>query len=181
MRSLAGHLLVAQPTLADPNFGQTVVLIVRHDAEGALGLILNRPLELTVKEACEALTEGECNVTGSLYKGGPCEGPLAAVHTSPHLSDIRIDDRLHFTIDREHLQELLREPRADVRFFANYSGWTAGQLENELSGNSWMTLPAKPEHVFQSSAESLWEFLHRQLSLGAWLRPDQIPDDPKLN
>ena len=81
MPDLQGQLLVASPRMADPNFHRTVVLILRHGDDGSMGLVLNRPLELSVKEACEQALVSPCNVEGPLHQGGPCEGPLMVLHS----------------------------------------------------------------------------------------------------
>ena len=74
MKSLQGHLLVASPKLVDPNFFHTVVLLVQHNQEGALGLVLNRPLQTTVQEMWQEVGESQCEVDQPLHQGGPCEG-----------------------------------------------------------------------------------------------------------
>src|ERR1700720_344277 len=81
IRSFQGQLLLASSRLADPNFARAVVLMVSHGEEGSLGLVLNRPLEMTVKEACEQVLETTCEIDDALHQGGPCEGPLMVLHT----------------------------------------------------------------------------------------------------
>lgn len=84
--SLRGRFLLASPTLADPNFSKTIVLIVRHDEDGALGLVLNRPLGVTLDEACSEDVEAARGVAVALFHGGPCAGPLVAVHNIARLA-----------------------------------------------------------------------------------------------
>jgi len=81
MKSLQGHLLIASPTLLDPNFRKSVVLLVQHNEEGAMGLVLNRPTETKLCEAWTQVAETDCASDASLNLGGPCEGPLMALHT----------------------------------------------------------------------------------------------------
>jgi len=181
MPSFAGQLLIARPSLVDPNFAKSVVLIARHDEDGALGLVLNQPLEVTVKEACETLLEQECAAHGMLLKGGPCEGPLAAVHTVASLADFAIGAGLYFSVERGHLEALLSRSEDEVRFFANYAGWIVGQLEKEILTDSWALMPARAEHIFSIPTDVLWDRVSREASLATWMRIDQIPRDPNLN
>src|SRR5205814_2997514 len=81
MKSLQGQLLIASPKLFDPNFFRSVVLLVQHTENGALGLILNHPLEMTIANAWEQVSEMPCEATGVLHQGGPCDGPLMVLHT----------------------------------------------------------------------------------------------------
>src|SRR5688572_5740471 len=85
--SLRGRFLLASPTLADPHFSKTIVLIVRHDEDGALGLVLNRPLGVTLDEACSEDVEAARGVSVALFHGGPCAGPLVAVHNIGRLAE----------------------------------------------------------------------------------------------
>ena len=93
---IQGQLLIASSRLMDPNFVRTVILLVRYGDDGALGLVLNRPLETSVKEACEKVLETPCNADGNLFQGGPCEGPLtverALVAAAPDLAPAPLAD-----------------------------------------------------------------------------------------
>jgi putative transcriptional regulator len=80
MDSLRGQLLLASRRLADPNFFHAVVLMVQHGEDGALGLVINRPLEVTIKQACDDSLEMVCETEGILHQGGPCQGPLMVLH-----------------------------------------------------------------------------------------------------
>jgi len=180
MPSLTGQFLIASPRLMDPNFFHTVVLMVQHDENGSLGLILNRPLTATVKDVCREALEQECEVEGVLYQGGPCDGPLMAVHTYEPAAQNPVIEGLHFTSEKERLEMLLTEPAVTAKFFVNYSGWTAGQIEAEIEEGSWLTLPATEEQIF-SSTDDLWTRLTKAATLGKWISLDRIPDDPSVN
>ena len=86
--SLDGHFLVASRELLDPNFARSVVLIIRHSEEGAMGLVLNRPTKTSVSEAWKQVSEAPCPTTGLIHLGGPCRGPLMAIHGDPALGEI---------------------------------------------------------------------------------------------
>ena len=180
MQSLAGKLLIASKTLMDPNFVQTVILIVQHDDNGALGLVLNRPLKTSIKQACEQALEIPCELDGPLYQGGPCEGPLMVVHTHETQSDIEVFPGVYFTTDREKIEWLLNHNDGAIKFFVGYAGWAAGQLESEIETESWLIAPADARVVLDGDMEQ-WSKLMTQLTLGKWIDPERIPDDPSLN
>jgi putative transcriptional regulator len=180
MQSLAGHFLIASPRLADPNFVKSVVLMVQHGEEGALGLVVNRPLDTSVEEICEKVLETPCSTEGVLYQGGPCEGPLMVVHTHNARSDIEVRPGVHFSTERESIEWLLKYNEAPIKFFVGYSGWAAGQLENEMETGSWLSVPAEEDQIFQDG-EELWSKLLTAATLGKWIDPERIPDDPSLN
>ncbi len=180
MPSLAGHFLIASSRLMDPNFFHTVVLIVQHDENGSLGLVLNRPLSVSVKDVCREALERDCLIDGVLHQGGPCPGPLMAVHTFEPAGQTALIDGVHFTSERDRLECLMNEPVATARFFVNYSGWTAGQLEEELEEGSWFTLPATAGRVFESTDQQ-WTHLSQAATLGKYMPIDRIPDDPSMN
>ncbi len=183
MKSLQGHLLVAAPTLVDPNFFRSVVLLVQHSEEGALGVILNRPSKTTVREAWEQVRQSACHQQGPLHLGGPCQGPLMALHSLPAWSESEILPNVYFSAGPENLEQLVAVGDVEIKFFIGYAGWGAGQLEQELEIGSWETLPAREKHVFPDGPD-LWERTLREAASRRFLsalRIDQVPDDPSLN
>jgi putative transcriptional regulator len=180
MASLQGQFLIASPKLVDPNFARSVVLMVQHGEEGALGLVVNRPLETSVEEICEKVLETPCSTEGVLHQGGPCEGPLMVVHTHENRSDIEVKPGVHFSTERESIEWLLKYNEAPIKYFVGYSGWAAGQLETEMEGGSWLTVAATDEQIFRGEGE-LWSKLLAVATLGKWIDPERIPDDPSLN
>src|SRR5687768_14464149 len=107
MNYLQGHLLLASNELRDPNFFHTVVLLVRHNDEGALGLVLNRPLNVRLSQVWEQVGGGVPARNDVLHLGGPCEGPLMALHDEPTLGESEALPGLHFTTGREQLEQLV--------------------------------------------------------------------------
>jgi putative transcriptional regulator len=183
MSRLQGHLLVASPKLADPNFRRTVVLIVRHDEEGALGLVLNRPTNASIREAWKQLSKLPCHSDEMIRLGGPCEGPLMALHTDEDSSEFEVRPGIYFSAQPEHIEKLVAAQDIGIRFFACYAGWGAGQLEQELEAGAWATTPARPEHVFGDD-DDMWNGLRRSVgaaSLASMLEIKHIPADPRLN
>jgi putative transcriptional regulator len=180
METVQGKLLIASPRLADPNFAQTVLLMVQHNEQGALGLILNRPLRMTVAEACKQNHGGECDVEGVLHQGGPCEGPLMVLHASELAKDADVTPGIFFTTERSKIEMLLKQPRVDARYFVNYAGWAAGQLEAEMEVESWIVADPLPVHIFDSKP-NLWTALMTERLTGEQVDPSLIPDDPSMN
>jgi len=174
---LQGRLLVASPALVDPNFRRAVVLIVAHDDEGAVGLVLNRDSETEVAEAVPELAE-LVEDDAHVSVGGPVQ-PEAVVVLVEHEDDpdSPIIGRIAFMEAGSDLEELAV---ARARVFAGYSGWGPDQLEGELDENSWIVVPAEPDDVFASDPDELWRtVLHRKGGKFALIAT--MPFDPKLN
>ena len=183
MRSLAGHLLVAAPDLKDANFCRTVVLIIRHDEDGAVGLVLNRPTNSTVREIWTMIVEAPCEMAGPVYWGGPVAGPLMALHADPELSESAVVDGVHFATRKEQLNRLVRDAEPAARIFSGYSGWAAGQLEGELKVGGWMTLPASYDFVF-GETDSLWKKASQAIGeqiTKTLLERAKLPSEPSRN
>lgn len=183
--SLQSHLLIATPHLAEP-FSRSVVLLVRHNEEGALGLILNRRTEADLKQTWSKLSDVPCHREASIFLGGPCEGPLVALHTNEFLLEMEVMPGLYFSAGKDKLETLAAQgddETANVKFFAGYSGWAAGQLEGEIKRGSWSVMPATVEHVFAPEDE-LWGRAGRFVADTAWqtqLNIKHRPSDLRSN
>ena len=183
MTSLAGQLLVAAPDLVDPNFRRSVVLIVRHDDEGALGLILNRVTGTQVREAWRQVSESTCLREDVLRQGGPCQGPLMLLHDDPEASLIEVVPGLHFSWDLDHAERLVTSTDGQARFFVGHAGWAPGQLEGELGTGSWMTIEALATDAFAEAADT-WAVVRRRIGHAEAKRridPGLVPEDPAHN
>src|SRR4051812_42306330 len=108
MPTRRGHLLIASPRLRDPNFFKSVVLIVKDEEDGALGVILNRPLEITVADACGPTIDAAADIDQPIYQGGPCEGPLTVLHASDEAGGDTVADGVRFSMDKEDIEQLMR-------------------------------------------------------------------------
>lgn len=183
MKSLKGQFLLASPRLLDPNFARTVVLMVQHGDEGALGLIVNRPLDATVKQVCDQVLSCPCAVEGVLHQGGPCEGPLMVLHGQEEESDTEVVPGVYFTTERDKIESLMRAGEGLSKFFVGYAGWGAGQLEAEMETGSWVTTPADSGQIFTEGdgLENQWTRLLTRVNLSQYIDPDRIPDDPSVN
>jgi putative transcriptional regulator len=178
--SLRGHLLVAGAGLWDPNFRRTVVLIGHHDDEGAVGVVLNRPMEATVEEAVPPLSTlvppGE-----PLFQGGPVQPEAAVVladFEEPQRAGILALDTIGFLPEEADTADLVGLRRA--RVFAGYAGWGAGQLEAEMEEASWHATPATPGDVFTSDPDRLWRNAVGRLG-PAFRLLRTMPVDPQMN
>lgn len=179
-----GIFLVASPALRDPNFRQTVVLLCEHNADGALGFVVNRPTAMNVSEVLPQVPIIEAQ-KHPLFSGGPVQTNqvmvLYRLNELPEGSHAVLEGVClggDFTIlDRILTQQ---ESGEGFRAFAGYSGWGPGQLENELKVGSWITLPADPTSVFDREPSTLWSEILR--SLGEPFRLyAEMPADPSLN
>jgi putative transcriptional regulator len=180
----AGVLLVATPALDDPNFSDTVILVLDADDSGTLGVVLNRPSGLPVAEVLDAWQDV---VTGPevLFQGGPVmtEGALAvALLSSSADSPVgfrEVTGQLGL-IDLDTPVELLGDSLDSLRIFAGYAGWGAGQLDGEIEIGSWYVVPATADDVFREDPSDLWrDVLRRQPGELAW--HSTRPADPELN
>ena len=181
MESRKGQLLIASGRLIDPNFARSVVLIVQHDDEGVLGVILNRPLEMTVAEACGPMVESAGEVESPIYQGGPCPGPLMVLHGDADGGGEPIIDGVWYTAERDPIEYIMRRDTQPAKYFANYAGWGVDQLEREINEGSWLIIPASGADVFEADAETQWNKITARLTAGGYINPDHIPDDPSMN
>jgi putative transcriptional regulator len=181
MDSARGQLLIAGPSLLDPNFWRTVVLVVEHTDEGALGLVLNRPSETSVGEAVPQLEElldpGE-----ALFVGGPVQPSavivLAEFEDPGDAALIAFDDVgvLGTSSSPEELTVGVRSGRA----FVGHAGWGPGQLDSEVERGDWIVEPAALEDAFSAEPRELWpEVLTRKG--GSYALIARMPADPSMN
>ena len=183
MLSLQGKFVVASPYLEDPNFAQTVVLLVQHDDDGAFGLILNRRFEQSLADMLTPEFGTDWNCELPVFVGGPVHGPLIAIHNCEEFAEQVIVPGVFMSAQKEAMDGLIRESFSDVRMFHGYSGWGAGQLEDELEVGGWLLAEATADDVF-SDVEQLWRRVTRRINLeiltdGTQLK--HVPDDPSLN
>jgi putative transcriptional regulator len=179
---LTGHFLVASPHLGDPNFFRSVVLVVRHDEEGAFGVVLNRPLPSTVREIWQALGSDIENAE-PIYLGGPVTGPLLAVHRDEEFAEGEVVPGVYYATHKDHLHHLVTDYDGPLRIFSGYSGWGDGQLESEIEEGSWLTTPATPLDIF-ASPDVMWKSVAARIGLEI-LMPQKltrhVPPNPEMN
>ena len=184
MNSLKGHLLIATPQLNSPVFTQSVILMLDHNEEGAMGLILNSPTDATITDLSDKILDEPFEWDKPLHLGGPVPGPLLVIHTLEDLADQEVRPGVYTSLDASKVQELIRRKVEPSVIVANYSGWGPGQLEGEFGWDSWLTLPATIELVFWAGEKDLWETVVKEVNakkLSEFLSLREVPPDPSLN
>ena len=178
--SLRGKLLIAAPTLLDPNFFRTVVLIVLDEDEGAMGLVLNRPAETAVAKAVPPLADLVAP-DEPVYAGGPVEPAQAMV--LGEFDDLTEAAAVVFAgigfLPLDERTGGFGSPRR-ARVFAGHAGWGEGQLSAELADEAWIVEPALPEDVFSDDPEGLWSAVLRRKG-GHFALLATMPPDPTVN
>jgi putative transcriptional regulator len=179
VESLRGHLLVAAPSLVDPNFVRTVVLIAEHTADGALGVVLNRPSEATVGAVVPDLGP-LLDPDDLIYAGGPVqtEGVMVlAEFADPGDAALPIDGDLGFVALEADMEEI---SAGRARAFAGHAGWGAAQLDAELAEEAWFVAPFEREDAFTDDPDELWSASLMRKG-GAYALVARMPEDPSLN
>ncbi len=177
--NLAGSLLLAHPGMRDPNFRRSVVLLSAHGDEGAMGVVLNRPLDKKLGDINDRFAEGPL-ARVPVYQGGPVQTEqliLAAWEPDP----LATGYRFYFGIDPAKAETLREGEGVRLRAFLGYSGWGKGQLENELRHNTWVvTPPVSPELLERTDGHGLWRSILGDLS-PEWRLMAGEPEDPATN
>jgi putative transcriptional regulator len=162
--SLAGQLLIAAPAIGDPRFARTVILMVRHDKEGAFGIVINRPVGArSIAALLEATGHDDADVAGivRVFAGGPVQPELGFfVHSAEYrrAETVDVDGRVAMTASRQVLLDIGHNQGPEKSLFAlGYAGWGPGQLEGELARNNWFTTPEEPKLVFEDDRDKLWD------------------------
>jgi putative transcriptional regulator len=163
MRSLQDHFLIAMPAMGDPNFNEAVAYICKHDAEGALGIVINRPTDMVVGDVFEQLAlavRAGTQASQPVLSGGPVQPDRGFVlHRSdaPYEATFDPTARVKVTVSPDILGAMARgEGPQPVLVALGYAGWAAGQLESELAANAWLSAPADPAIVFDTPYEQRW-------------------------
>ncbi len=180
-----GRLLVATPPLEDPNFDRTVVFVLEHHAEGAIGVVLNRPSFESLDEPLDRWIDLQSSPS-AVFDGGPVEqNALIALARTPQPLETG-DEHLSPIAGTIASADLTADPALvaaavqGVRVFRGYAGWGPGQLENEIESGAWLVLDSEPGDVFSTEPDELWRsVLRRQPGRLAWLA--DAPDDLSMN
>ena len=176
--SLAGQLLLAHPALADPNFKRTVILLSAHSDDGAMGVVLNRPLGRQLAELNTEFALGPLAGV-ALYGGGPVE-PDQLILVSWQWLKHEQAFQLHFGIAPDKAAELIGTPGVVVRGFLGYAGWGKGQLEREMKQDTWFLTTVDGNHLEHTEGVSLWRNLLGEVDPELRLMAEG-PDDPTVN
>lgn len=185
MNSLKGHLVIATPQLDTPIFSRAVILMLDHGEDGAMGVILNHPMNVVVTDLSGKIFDEEFVWDKPLCLGGPVTGPLMVLHTLEDMADQEIMAGLYCTMEATKVQEIISRKTEPSLVIANYSGWGPLQLESEFDRDSWLTLPAQLTHVFREEEDQdLWRVVLNEVNhhkLTEFLGIRERPVDPSLN
>ncbi len=159
--NLTNHFLIAMPNMADPYFAKTLTYICEHNDQGALGIVVNRPLDMTLQALFEhlaiTLQHGEAFKSVPIHFGGPVQVDRGFVLHAPlgqWQSTLAVNGEIGLTTSKDILQAVARGEGPGKLFVTlGYAGWAPGQLENELAQNAWLTVQARPEVIFDRPAD----------------------------
>ncbi|NJN27630.1 MAG: YqgE/AlgH family protein [Cyclobacteriaceae bacterium] len=178
-----GDLLISEPFLADPNFVRTVILLCEHNEDGSFGFVLNKPAIVTLGHLLDKVP----NRTDTVFVGGPVQqNTLQFVHRKPDIIDggTEIIKDLYWGGNFDQIITMLDNnliAESDIKFFVGYSGWSAGQLNNEIELNSWIiSRNVNAEQIFDADVESLWKEVLKKMG-GKYKIVSNFPVDPRLN
>lgn len=180
-----GRLLLATPPLDDPNFDRTVVYMLEHHVDGALGVVLNRPSAETLEAPLDRWEDLQA-APGAVFVGGPVEPDALIALALAHEPVTEASEELSPVSGRVASADLTVDPVfvgglvQSVRVFRGYAGWGPGQLEGEIEEGAWLVFDAEPDDVFDPEPDELWRtVLRRQGGRLAWLA--EAPDDLTAN
>ena len=177
-----GRLLVASPSLSDPNFRRAVVLLLEHSDEGALGLVLNRPTPLVAREALPGTLAESMPDDERVYQGGPVQPE--AVIVLADFTDTTLAASVAFDmvgiVDPDADASRLGEAVRAIRAYGGYAGWGEGQLEQEIAEEAWIDASPASEDVFGDDPDGLWSRVLERKG-GAWRLIARMPENPSVN
>ena len=182
MKPRKGYLLISEPNMFDPNFKRTVILLTEHNETESIGFILNQPTKIGINDLIDEFP----SFNAFVYIGGPVQkDTIHFIHSVGDLIDgsLNIGDNLYWSGNFQTLMQLVAEKKilsSQIRFFAGYSGWGAGQLERELEEQSWIIARGKSEIAFSEHNHKLWKNFISQMDkdYAIWAN---MPEDPSLN
>lgn len=165
MNSLANQFLIAMPSLDESYFGRTIIYLCEHDDDGAMGLVINKPTELSIAKVLSELNlvdEEDEQLNGQhVMSGGPVQtdrGFILHNDNKQWSSSLKLDEQITVTTSKDILAKLNTE-QGPQKFIMTlgYAGWSPGQLEQELADNTWLTLEADPELLFNTPVDKCWD------------------------
>lgn len=176
-----GTLLLAEPFLADGNFDRSVILVCEHNAEGTIGFILNRKTEYHLPDVLDQIGDQQMD----LFIGGPVQqNTLHYLHRIPALENaFQVNPYIYWGGSFDQLKvniELQTLDVADIRFFLGYSGWSAGQLEEEIKAETWIVVNGYDFDFFDYEPNELWQLILKHLG-GKYRELANYPKDPRWN
>lgn len=182
-KTLTGHFLVASRHLRDPNFVRSVVFMVQHTEEGAMGVVINRPSEKSIREVWEMIGNDPCEREDMIFIGGPVPGPLVALHSLEPFGEHQVLPNLFVSTHKDAIDLIVRRKKVSLRLFSGHAGWGGGQLEDEIEAGGWLFTKASADEVF-ADHETIWKAVTQRIGLEIMapeLDFEHVPSDPSLN
>jgi putative transcriptional regulator len=186
LETLEGQLLIASPQMEDPRFRRSVILLLHHGEDGAMGVVLNQRLPISAAEQWEAL--GELVEVGDhrAHLGGPLPGSITVLHDVKNDRTNTPQGRIYVLQKQEQLEKLLKllDDNESFQFFVGHAGWSRGQLESEIADGSWLSIPASPDFVFYNEQNDMWALAMREAGMAFYrdvLGIEDFPNDVALN
>jgi putative transcriptional regulator len=177
-----GKVLIAEPFLEGRYFKRSLILLTECNKDGAFGFVLNKPINISIDAALVHISHFE----GDVFLGGPVDtNRIFFLHTLPDLipNSIHVYDELYWGGDFEVVKHLIEQKRVQsnqLRFFAGYSGWGAGQLKDEINENSWLVTELEVQDIMDCQNEKLWEKSLRKMG-GRYKMWSNFPENPGMN
>jgi putative transcriptional regulator len=182
LKPARGRILVSEPYLNDPNFERTIILLCEHNEEGSFGFVLNKPSIAKISD----VMDNQINLEATVFVGGPVQqDTLHFVHRCGSLPDaVEIGEGIFWGGNFESMRLMLQTNQIneqDLKFFLGYSGWSEGQLEEELKADSWIVSDQlNDELVFETNADVMWQKALKDMG-GRFSVYSNYPVDPRLN
>jgi putative transcriptional regulator len=162
--NLTGHFLIAMPSLNDTFFNQAVTYICEHDETGSFGIIINQQTDITLKQIVQEMkieADDDYNEKQSVFIGGPVDQGRGFILHRPAgnwQSSLKVNDHVALTTSKDILQAIVNNEGPEDSIVAlGYAGWAAGQLENEMANNTWLSCPADEQIIFNTPVEERWK------------------------
>ncbi|GGA97096.1 UPF0301 protein [Agarivorans gilvus] len=184
INTLQNQFLIAMPSLNDPFFKRSVVYLCEHNEDGAMGLVINVPVDLSVESLLQQVELHENSemiredLNRPVYQGGPVAQERGFVLHSPMKgfnSSLKVSDELMVTTSKDVLDTLGTDAQPhDYIVTLGYASWEAGQLEQEIADNSWLTLPASTEIIFDTPSHKRWEAAAKSLGIDIWQLSSEV-------
>src|ERR1041384_4972247 len=177
-----GKILVSEPYLPDPNFERTIILLCEHNDEGSFGFIMNKPSLAKLADVMQDLKD----IDAPVFIGGPVQqDTLHYIHRLSNLEEsIEVMDGIYWGGNFDQLVSLIETKQvaaSDIKFFLGYSGWSVGQIEEELKEDSWIVSDKVNEELsFDIKAEAMWQYAVKRMG-GRFSVYSNYPQDPRLN
>lgn len=169
---LVNQFLIAMPGLGDPNFYRSVTYVCQHDADGALGIVINRPLDLTLSDIFEQLSLASTNpefAGQAVMEGGPVQRERGFVihrREGSWESSLEVSDRIAVTTSRDILESMASgDGPTNALVALGYAGWGAGQLDMEMAANAWLSVPCEENILFDTAFEQRWSAAAKRLGI----------------